>query len=240
MVTYALELDRIDFGFAIGQGLFFHGLSARFPTGAVHFVRGQNGAGKSTLFNVVRGIVNAHEQFAGTITVHGKAFTCGRDQRSDLRPLQQEIKLVPQNFDVALADQLTFTDNLRVAKMGRYPDLAPVPVLSALPALVERFGIPHNKPVCQLSGGQRQMLAILMALQKSTKILLLDEPTAALDPHNAAMVMDFLQSLVADSNLTVLMISHDLELFNRYAGAQYYNLAVDEQTKVRRLELVQK
>jgi ABC-type lipoprotein export system ATPase subunit len=91
-----------------------------------------------------------------------------------------------------------------------------------------------------LSGGQRQILAILMALQKSASILLLDEPTAALDDKNSSMVMSFLNELLAtDKNLTVLIICHDKELVDTYAHSQYHQIEVhDDNTRTIELKTI--
>lgn len=233
-----LELRHISFRFPHQTNPFFHDLTAEFAAGALHFVRGQNGAGKSTLFNILRGAFHAQEKVAGKIILDGTLLDLDTQQAASAFSLQQHVKLVQQNFDLMLADQLTFEENLRVARLERYPELKGLPTLQPLPSFVERFGIPYHKPVHLLSGGQRQMLAILMALQKPTKILLLDEPTAALDAQNARMIMEFLQSLVTESGLTVLIISHDIELVQNYAKRHYYQINIDAGTGMRSIELI--
>lgn len=237
-MKYALELKQVSFSFPSQEKSFFQGISVQFAASTMHFVRGQNGAGKSTLFNILRGVLDAQEKVSGTIVLDGEEIHLQPGNVENLRKLQVHIKLVQQNFDLMLADQLTFEENLSVARLSTYPDLGPLPQAQALPAFIERFGIPYRKPVHLLSGGQRQILAILMALQKPTKILLLDEPTAALDAHNAKMIMEFLQSLAQEHGLTVLIISHDLELVQQYARQRYYQIAVDPVTAVRSIELV--
>jgi ABC-type multidrug transport system ATPase subunit len=234
-----LELKQVSFSFAQHAKPFFDKICVSFPPGALHFVRGQNGAGKSTLFNILRGAVHAQEKIAGTIVVDGVVYNLDSDNRESLEKLQDDIKLVQQNFDLMLADQLTFEENLQVARMTMYPSLGALPEMQKLPTFVERFGIPKHKAVHLLSGGQRQMLAILMALQKPTKVLLLDEPTAALDVQNAKMIMEFLQALVEESGLTVLIISHDLELVQRYSRQRHYQISVDQETGIRSLNLVE-
>lgn len=234
----ALELKQVSFGFANQSKFFFHEISAQFPAGALHFVRGQNGAGKSTFFNILRGALHPQENISGAIVVDGVIHKFDKNNRASLVALQQDIKLVQQNFDLMLADQLTFEENLQVARLSLYPGFSALPAHQKLPLFVERFGIPKHKQVHMLSGGQRQMLAILMALQKPTKVLLLDEPTAALDAHNAKMIMEFLQSLVEESGLTVLIISHDLELIEQYAKKRYYQIAIDQESGLRSLHLI--
>ena len=141
--------------------------------------------------------------------------------------------MVQQKFDLMIADQFTFGQNLQIANLPEYPFFAPLPAHKPLPKLVERFGINSNTPAYLLSGGQRQILSILMVLQKHTKILLLDEPTAALDEKNAQMVMLFLQELIITTPITILIICHDKDLVHEYATKHYYELEVDEKTMVR-------
>ena len=221
-----LELKNVSFSFANQSKPFFRDLSVTFPAGALHFMRGQNGAGKSTLFNVLRGLIHTQEKISGTMIFDGVQLSLNDNNATSLNTLQKSIKLVQQNFDLMLADQLTFEENLRAARFGLHPELAGLPPLKPLPAFIDRFGIQYQKPVHLLSGGQRQALAILMALQKPTKVLLLDEPTAALDAHNSKMIMEFLQLLVDENGLTVLIISHDPELVQQHAKKHYYQFTM--------------
>ena len=146
--------------------------------------------------------------------------------------------MVQQKFDTMLADRFSFIENLRMGSCGRYPSLCLLPKNAMMPQLLERFSINYDTPVHLLSGGQRQILAILMALQKPTKLLLLDEPTAALDNANAAMVMNFLKELVASLDLTVMIICHDKELVHEYSPDGYYEIKLDRATQCRSIEYV--
>jgi ABC-type lipoprotein export system ATPase subunit len=152
--------------------------------------------------------------------------------------LEQHIKFVQQKFDLMLADRFSFEENLRCASLPHYPMIAPLPALAPLPPFITRFGINPKQLVKSLSGGQRQILAILMALQKPTQILLLDEPTAALDSKNSHMVMEFLQELVSSTAVTVLMICHNPELVRTYAKNGYFHMTVDS-NQLRTIEFVQ-
>jgi len=109
--------------------------------------------------------------------------------------------------------------------MSYYPSLCELPETKPLPSLIEKYGIDYNIPVSLLSGGQRQILSILMVLERSPKILLLDEPTAALDEENTQLVMDFLQDLCKHQGLTIIAIVHSHELVEKYTPQGYYELA---------------
>jgi ABC-type bacteriocin/lantibiotic exporter with double-glycine peptidase domain len=230
----ALKLNQVDFKFSEENPFFFYNVSVSFPAQKIHFIRGQNGAGKSTLFKILQGRLEQKEIIAGSIELHG-----ARHNFSEARVASfvGQIKLVQQKFDLMLADRFSFIENLRCANIGVHPNFTRLPDHQPLPAFIARFCINHDVPVKMLSGGQRQMLAILMALQKPTKVLLLDEPTAALDEQNAKMVMQFLDELVKATGITVLIICHDREIVETYASEGYYEIVVDEKTKLRSLVL---
>ena len=149
--------------------------------------------------------------------------------------LSSRVALVHQKFDLMLADQFSFADNLRLASLSSHPSLKPLSNFNRLPDFVQNFALPLNQQVNELSGGQRQLLAILMTLQKPIDVLLLDEPTAALDTTNAVMVIDFLKTLAAKSNLIVVIISHDKELIDSYASHGYIEIIQEPTTTTRRV-----
>ncbi len=229
----ALVLENLTFQFSKNSLLFFNKVTLSFDSGTIHFIRGSNGSGKSTLFRILQGNIGSNEIISGTLLIDNQTFNL--NDKQSFHAYAAHIKTVQQKFDDMLANQFSFLDNLRLAKMPQYPTLTSLPDHQALPEFLQRFGIDINKPVKLLSGGQRQILAILMVLQKQGKILLLDEPTAALDEQNAAMVMEFVQMLVQKTGMTVLIICHDNELVERYAPNGYYHLVIDQKTGERRV-----
>jgi ABC-type lipoprotein export system ATPase subunit len=230
---YALSVDNLSFKFDRKNPYFFKDISLNFTPHTIHFIQGKNGSGKSTLFRILRGYVHQDEHINATFYLHGKKYVIDDPEMID-KKLTSQIKMVHQNFDLMIADQFTFRQNLRLAKLPEHPHFAPLPEHQPLPALVKRFGIDYDhQPAYLLSGGQRQILTILMALQKPTTILLLDEPTAALDQKNASIVMAFLKELLASTSLTILIICHDKELVDQYATDHYFEINVDEKTNIR-------
>ena len=213
----ALTIKNLSFHFnQEAEKHFFTDLNVSFEPNGLHFIRGKNGAGKSTLFRIIRGQVFGDEYINGSIEVNNKTYSLSHKERRVL--LGNTIRMVAQKFDQMLADQFTFTQNLQLAAMPHYPLLKRFSSDYNIPELIARFGINFDVPVGMLSGGQRQILAILMALQKPTSVLLLDEPTAALDDKNGSMVMAFLNELLrSNKDLTVLIICHDIELVKEYA-----------------------
>ena len=128
-----------------------------------------------------------------------------------------------------LANNFNFIENLQLAQLPEFPHLGSLPKRKPIPPFISHFGIDYTTEVANLSGGQRQILTILMTLQKPLSILLLDEPTAALDDKNADMVVNFLQELLYnDPELTVFIICHDKEIVDKYAGNSFYEIEIQE------------
>ena len=213
-----VALHNLTFSFALHSKPFFKDLTIDFKTGQINFICGKNGMGKSTLLKILSGNVAA-SQVQGVLHIDGEDF----DVRQ-LDCMSRSIALVCQNFNNMLVDAYSFYENLQFALMSSFPSFGRLPVALPLPAFIEKYGINQHVPIHLLSGGQRQILSILMMLQRCPQILLLDEPTAALDEENAAIVMDFLQDLCVQENITIIAIVHDFDLVQKYGQGHYFEL----------------
>ena len=185
---------------------FFKDISFELEEGKMHALHGKNGIGKSVLLQLLCRKTPHDGVMNGKIQGGEKAI------------------LVNQRFDQMIADQFTFLENLQFACMGRFPH--PFFRLKSprfYPDFLEHFNVDITKPASKLSGGQRQILALLMVLQEPRDVLLLDEPTATLDEQNAAIVFEFLQTL-ARQNVTLLVVCHDRDLVNRYADGRHLEI----------------
>lgn len=221
-------IEHLTFSFdEESQQPFFENVQCSFRKNAMNFIRGKNGAGKSTLFRILRGNAEAHEALSGFIQFAGKKYDLS--SKTQRQRFGQLVRLSPQKFDELLADQFNFMENLQLSRLPRYPGLSSFQATTQVPSIVQRFEINYTTPVGMLSGGQRQILAILMALQHASPVLLLDEPTAALDAKNTQMVMAFLQELLHENpELTILIICHDREVVETYANQEYAEITVHE------------
>ena len=208
------KINNITFTFSGHSKVFFRNLSASFSLGKIHFIRGRNGVGKSTLFRILRGQVSRDEMVLGSACFGNDCLPIG----SSRSVIEKKVCLVQQRVESMLAGSLSGFENLRSAAIGRVPSLAGLPGCDELPSFMEGLGIPMDIPVGLLSGGQRQILAILMALQKSPKVLLLDEPTAALDNNNSRLVMDFLARIARETDVSILIICHDSAIIDEYSS----------------------
>lgn len=205
-----MKVQQLSFKHHAQATHFFKDLSFELAPGKMHALHGKNGVGKSVLLNLLNGKIPPHGVIEGIINGN------------------EETMLVNQRFDFMIADQFSFLDNLKFATMSSFP----LPFMSLrkpklYPELIKKFHIDLYKPVWKLSGGQRQILALLMVLQQERKILLLDEPTATLDEDNARMVFEFLKDLTSQ-NMTLLVVCHDNELTLEYANGNHFYLEITQ------------
>lgn len=212
---------------------FFKDMAVEFVPNTVHFIQGDNGIGKSTLFNILQNRTDKNIYLHAEIILNDVVFQTHNNKLP--KSYIQQVHTVQQNYDDMIASQFSFMENLQLANLPMYPNLRALPFANIFD-LVGSLGIDVNKPAYLLSGGQRQLLAILMALQKPTKLLLLDEPTATLDKNNAHMVIECLYKLSEQLQITMLIICHDKELVKKYSkGASFTMQALESGVRELRL-----
>jgi ABC-type sugar transport system ATPase subunit len=173
---------------------------------------GDNGAGKSTLIKILSG---AHDPTSGTIELEGTPRTLSppaEAQRLGIETVYQELSLI---------SSFTAAENFflgREMAAGRGPDLFRLIRRKAMADTAIRrleelhIDIPavRSKPVERMSGGQRQLVAIARGAFWGSKLLLLDEPTAALGVRESREVLELIRRLSANG-LTIVMVTHNLE-----------------------------
>ena len=180
------------------------GIDLEVHSGEVVALVGDNGAGKSTLVKILAGV---HQPTAGTMTFQGKAVTLAGPSAA----LALGIATVFQ--DLALCENLDVVANIFLGKETRPLRLDEVSMEIRAWTLLNELSarIPSvREPVASLSGGQRQTVAIARSLLLEPKLILLDEPTAALGVAQTAEVLDLIER-VRDRGLGVIMISHNME-----------------------------
>lgn len=167
---------------------------------------GPNGSGKSTLLNL---LVATSKLDKGTITLHSAQLYNYRRQE-----LAKLIALVPQNisvgFDFSVHD---------IVLMGRHPHIPRFSPpskkdLDIVSQTLKLLDIEHlkDRPVSNLSGGEKQRVIVARALAQDTEVLVLDEATSNLDIEHALEIMRLLRGLVISSNTTVIAAIHDLNM----------------------------
>ena len=194
------------------------GVSFSLRRGEVLAILGDNGAGKSTL---VKCIAGTHVPDAGTIQMDGREvrFRTPRDARD------QGIEMVYQ--DLALFNNLSAAENFYAGREMTWPRWAgriglvrDRRMVAETRATLDRLGvrIPDVKAdLAQMSGGQRQAVAVARAVAFASRIVILDEPTAALGLREGARVHDLVRSLV-DHGITVILISHNMQEVSKLAN----------------------
>jgi putative ABC transport system ATP-binding protein len=171
---------------------------------------GSNGSGKSTLLNLVAGTYFPDE---GTIYIEGTDVTRLKDyQRS------KYIARVFQDPMAGTAADLSIIDNFRLAALRTKRKTFKTGVNNSFKNRVRdrlsilELGLENKLEtlVGKLSGGQRQALTLLMSVMDESKILLLDEPTAALDPKSAEKIMKIAEKVIQELNLTTMLVTHNM------------------------------
>ena len=193
-----------------GRVVALRGASYELRAGEVHAIVGDNGAGKSTLIKILSGV---HQPDGGTIEIEG------REVRIDGPRTARALGIETVYQDLALADDLDATSNLFLGREVLLP--RPLSWLGLLDRKEMRretadairrlkVGIPSvQQPVNNFSGGQRQAIAVARAIAWGRRIVIMDEPTAALGVRESQMVLGMIKE-IKEQGLSVIMVSHNL------------------------------
>ncbi|MDP1608753.1 MAG: ATP-binding cassette domain-containing protein [Chlamydiales bacterium] len=181
--------------------------SATVNPGDFVIIMGPNGTGKTTLFDMISGKVPPD---SGSICLDGIDITAMSEQKR-----AGFISRLFQNTYLGSCSALTVRENLAMATLkeraagfqratAAFPENIVAEFLA--PLNLEKF---LDVPMSSLSGGQRQMIAFIMSILKPPKLLLLDEPTAALDPTSATQLLSFAKKYSQTHKVPILLITHD-------------------------------
>lgn len=190
-----------------------NGVSLSVEKGEIIGLIGPSGAGKSTLIRCVNRLV---EPTSGKIHLGASNITAASGR--DLRRLRRRMGMIFQEF--ALVERLTVMENVLSGRLGYtgfwqswFRRFSKSDIDAAL-ALIERVGLVDHidKRADALSGGQRQRVGIARALAQNPELLLVDEPTASLDPKTSRSIMRLLTTLCAERELSAVVNIHDVAL----------------------------
>jgi iron complex transport system ATP-binding protein len=187
------------------------GESLRVPPGEVTALVGPNGSGKSTL---LKGLANQLGLDAGFVELDGADVqTLGTKELARKLGLLSQENVSPNSIPVE-----------KLVEHGRYPHRGFFDGLTeadreSIDRAIALAGIEHlrGREVGSLSGGQKQLVWIAMILAQDTDVLLLDEPTTFLDLHHQLEVMGIVETLRDESDITVVLVLHDIDQAARYA-----------------------
>lgn len=188
-----------------------NGIDLQINQGEYVVIVGSNGSGKSTLLNMVAGSISPT---SGSISIDGTDVTKMADHSRS-----RWIARVFQNPLSGTAPDLSILDNFRLAALRTQPKAFKIGVNAGFKKQVQEkiallnMGLENktHQLMGSLSGGQRQALTLLMSVMDDCRILLLDEPSAALDPRSANVVMQTADKLISDFKLTAILVTHNLK-----------------------------
>lgn len=211
-----LTLKGLTKRYATGD-LALKDIDLHVPAGQVLALIGPSGAGKSTLIRCVNRLV---EPTSGTIELDSKDITRARGSR--LRQARRQIGMIFQNY--ALVERLSVMENVlsgRLAYVGfwrSYFRKFPESDIKQAFELLGRVGLETmlDKRGDTLSGGQKQRVGIARALMQNPKLLLVDEPTASLDPKTSRQIMRLICELCQEQNLATIINIHDVALAQQF------------------------
>ena len=202
-----IDLDRVSKSYEKGQPAVDE-ISLHVDKGEFVFVVGDSGSGKSTLISL---LMKELEPTHGIITVNGHVLNTMKHKA--IPAYRREIGVVFQDFrllndrdvyeNVAFAQHVIECPSRSIRKR--------VPEVLRMVGLAEKY---KSLPL-QLSGGEQQRVAVARAIVNRPQILLADEPTGNLDPHNSYEIMKLLEN-INERGTTVLVVTHNKELVNRF------------------------
>jgi len=208
-MTTAIDIHKV--GHAYGDHIVLQDLSFSIASGDFFIVIGPNGSGKTTLMKIIANIITPRQ---GRLAVLGRPLaTYSRKE------LARKVAFVPQ----LPALDFPFTV-MEAVLMGRSPHLGLLGWEEEKDVEIARKSVAFTqiehlagRKLNELSGGERQRVFIARALCQQPQIILLDEPTASLDLAHQIRIMDLMESLRKEQNITIVMVSHDVNLAAMYA-----------------------
>jgi len=209
-MSHILDISNISLSFR--DKLILSNVSLEVSAGEFFVIIGPNGAGKTSLLKVLSGLQKAQK---GTVTIKDKNILNYRR-----RNLSQIMAIVPQHIEVGFP--FTVADTVI---MGRSPHLGILGMegendFHIAEEAMKFTDVSHltDRKLFQLSGGELQRVIIARAICQQPEIILLDEPTTALDPAHQLKIMDLMEKFRREHGTTIIMVSHDLNLASMYGG----------------------
>ena len=212
-MSYAMEAQGLYYTYEDGTVALDH-ISLRAEQGKITGILGANGAGKSTLFLNLNGVLTPKE---GAVTVNGRRAVY---DRKGIREIRRQVGIVFQDPD----DQLFSADVYRDISFGGVNlGLPEEEVRRRVEAAMERTGVGalRDKPTHALSFGQKKRVAIAGVLVMEPSVMILDEPTAGLDPQGVSDIMHLLTELRDGLGMTILIATHDMDIVPLYCDYAY-------------------
>lgn len=211
-----IKLQKLSFAYAPGtpfekRALFDVDLA--IASGSYQAIIGHTGSGKSTILQHLNALLKPTE---GSIQIGDKVITAGKKEK-DLRPIRQKVGIVFQFPEHQLFEETVLKDIIFGPMNFGVPEEE---AMEKARDLVKLVGLPEavlEKSPFDLSGGQMRRVAIAGVLAMEPDVIVLDEPTAGLDPRGRKEIMDLFYQLHQKRNLTTILVTHSMEDAARYA-----------------------
>ena len=196
-----IEARNLSFSYSGGSRAVIDGADFSIEEGTVNLLIGLNGSGKTTLIRILAGLIRG---YGGEVLLHGRSLKdIAIPERSRL------ISYVSQRSD-AIGDYLV-EEYLLFARVGRHRFLPSEEDKAIMLRYAEEFGITKllDRKIDEISGGERQIVAICSAMIQESGIIILDEPTSALDIKNQNVVLSIIKRVAERDGKTVILSSHN-------------------------------
>jgi len=203
-MTSALAFHQVAAGYR--NKVVLNDLTFDVPEGEMTAVIGPNGSGKTTLLRVATAFI---EPVAGSVSVFGRqAALLPSVERAGL------VGVVPQNVETPVdftVEEIVMTGRTASLSRWRRPSVADRSIVERAMDYTDTAGM-KNRPFAALSGGEKQRVVIAMVLAQQPRMILMDEATSHLDMNHRLEVMEIVERLNKEEGVTVVMVSHDLNL----------------------------
>lgn len=246
-----LEIKNVSKTFNIGtinEKKALNKLSLKLNPGDFVTIIGGNGAGKSTMLNMIAGVypIDGGQIIIDDVDIsrmpeHKRAKYIGRVFQDPMMGTSAGMQ-IDENLALAFrrGEKRGLSWGIKKSEKELYKEILAKLGLGLQTRMTSKVGL--------LSGGQRQALTLLMATLKKPKLLLLDEHTAALDPQTAKTVLDLTKQIVAEQNLTAMMVTHNMKdalnignrLIMMHSGRVIYDVSGEEKKKLKVEDLLRK
>jgi len=216
--TAAVRAENLTRHYRMGESLIraVDGISLDISSGEFAAMLGSSGSGKSSLLNLLAGL---DRPTSGSVKVDGRDLAqLSRDELARYR--RHTVGIVFQAFN--LIPTMSVIENVELPL--RFAEVEPAARRKQANEALQRVGLAgrlQHRPT-ELSGGEQQRVALARALVNRPKLLLADEPTGNLDSKTGKEILDLLRDLNQDSGLTVIMVTHERDLADRYARRQIF------------------